>query len=130
MLDTMTILNVLEKNTHSIESQLGSRWGEFSHRVEILADRFKAIADEHNPEAAAGNLEVAVNDLLEICWDYPEITFLLDQAEEVSEEIGSDSEGTMQPSVPILPDLMKIKEIANRYHNLLTKLKEIFQAKG
>jgi hypothetical protein len=124
MLDSKTVLDVLESDFQAIEAQLGSQWTEFGRRGGDLADRFKAVAGKDEPKAAARALELAVNRLLKICWDYQYIGELLDQAEEASPELGPGTEGTKRPPSPDEPDIVEVKEIANRYYSLLARLKE------
>jgi hypothetical protein len=128
VLDAKTILDVLEdaleRDPQAIKSHLGSRWTEFSYRMGDLAGQFKAITSEDAPEVAASNLEVAVNDLLEVCWDYQYIGELLDQVGETSPASGPGTEGTKRPPSPDKPDIVEVKEIANRYYSLLAQLKE------
>lgn len=124
MLDVSTILNVLERDSQAIRSQLGPKWPEFSRRVGGLAGRFKIAAGEDDPEVIASVLELAVNDLLEICWDYPYVETLLDRAEEDSSEPGPGIEVTKRPPLPDSGPKFSPKEIANRYYSLLTRLKK------
>lgn len=125
MLDVSTVLNVLERDSQAISSQLGPKWPEFSRRVGGLAGRFKIVAGEDDPEAIASALELAVNDLLEICWDYPYVEKLLDRAEEASPEQALGIEVTKRPPLPNNGPKYNPKEIANRYYSLLARLKEV-----
>jgi hypothetical protein len=128
MLDAKTVLDVmedaLEKDPQAFKSRLGSQWIEFSRRVGDLAGQFKAVAGEDTPEAAVSNLELAVNDLLEVCWDYPYVAELLDQAERTSLEPGLGSGGMMIPPSSKKEPQFNPREIANRYYDLFAKLKE------
>jgi hypothetical protein len=119
------ILAILEKNLQPIKSRLGpQQWAEFSRRVTDLVVRFATIASENNPQAAS-NLKLAVNDLLEICWDYEDVTTLLYQGQEAFPEPGLGGPGSMRPEPPQTPDIIEVKEIANRYYSLLARLKEM-----
>ncbi len=71
----ITILDILQEHFHSIRPGLGPQWPEFSRRVDKLTGRFQAIAAEEQP--APGAVQAAVNDLLEICRDYPYLAGLL-----------------------------------------------------
>jgi len=124
MLDAKTVLDALESDFQAIESHLGPQWTEFGRRGGDLADRFKAVADESKPTAAARALESAVNKLLKICWDYQYIGELLDQVEGASPKPEPETEGTKRSPPPDEPDIVEVKEIANRYYSLLTRLKE------
>jgi hypothetical protein len=124
MPDAKTVLNVLESDFRAIESHLGPQWSDFSRRGGDLADQFKAVASKDDPKAAVRALESAVNKLLKICWDYQYIGELLDQVEEASPEPWPGTEGTKRPPPPDKPDVVEVKEIANRYYSLLTRLKE------
>lgn len=131
MLDARTVLDVLEdaleKDPQTIKSHLGSQWIKFSRRVGDLAAQFKAVASEDDPEVAACGLEVAVNDLLRVCWDYEYIAELLDQAEEAAGEPGPECGGIMRLPPPAAPPPhreLEFREIANRYYDLLAKLTE------
>jgi len=115
-----TVLNTLE----NIESQ----WTEFSRRVGDLAGRFEAIAGEDSP--ALGDLQAVVDDLLDVCGDYPYIAELLKQAEKAPLQPTSERSGSKVP-----PSLKKVpkpnpKEMANRYYSLVTKLKTTAQRRG
>jgi hypothetical protein len=122
MLDAKTVLDVLEdaleKDPQAIKSHLGSQWTEFSRRVGNLAAQFKAVASEDDPEVAACGLEVAVNNLLRVCWDYEYIAELFDQAEEAA------IMRPRPPAAPPPPGEIEFREIANRYYDLLAKLTE------
>jgi hypothetical protein len=120
--DISAILDVLKKNSQAIESHLRSQsqWTEFSREMGHLAGKFGAIRDENDPEAAVSNLEVAVNALFDVCEGYPYVIDLLDQVEETGP--GSD-EGRLHPP-PDEKDLVKIKELSNRFYDLLAQLKK------
>ena len=118
MLEANTILEVLEKN-------IALPNAEFAGRAGALAAQFKAILVEKDAAAAASYLEVAVNDLFEICLEYEPIAALFSQADHASAEAALVSAGLQRPSVPNLPDIVKIKETANRYYALITQLKEL-----
>jgi hypothetical protein len=124
MLEATTVFNVLEKNFPSIRPHLGLRWAEFSRGVENLADQFKAIADEDDPERALCYLEAAVNDLIKVCRGFPYVAELLDQAEGVPLEPGSESEGSKRPLPSQTPNIVEVKGITNRYYSLLARLKK------
>lgn len=124
MVDAETVLDVLERHFQEIEPGLESQWPEFSRKVGDLADRFKTIASDDKPEAATQALESAVNKLLTICWSYPHVAGLLDQAEKDSSEPELESGGNRRPPPSASPDIVKVKEIANRYCDLLAKLME------
>jgi hypothetical protein len=124
MLDAKTVLDVLENDFQSIESQLGPQWAEFSHRGGDLADRFSAISGNEDPQAAVRALESAVNKLLIICWDYAYVAELLDRAEETPLATTPMIAGNRRPPSPENGPKFNPKEIANRYYSLLVKLKE------
>ncbi len=133
MLDNKTIIEVLETNLPSIKSHFGSHLPGFGSRWEELTGHFAAVAAEENPQIAASNLRLAVYKLLKICWDYEYIAKLLDQAEEIAGKPRPVSGGILRPETPdpsIIPDIIEIKEIAQRFQSLLVSLAEISQPKN
>ncbi len=104
-----TLLDLLEQHAHEIKVGLGLKWPEFSRRAEEVASRFQAIAGQDQP--AAGDLQDAINALLDICWDDACVAGLLDL-------------GGKRPPSPQSPDVVEIKETANRYYSLLARLIE------
>jgi hypothetical protein len=125
MLDATTVLDILEREAQSIESRLGPQWTEFSRRVGDLTGQFKTIAGETDAQAASSYLELAVNDLLEICEDYPAVGELLDQGQGEFPALDLSSGGLMRPLPPSEANIFEVKEIANRYYSLLARLKEV-----
>jgi hypothetical protein len=124
MLGAETVLDILESNFQSIRSHLGPQWMEFGHKGGTLADRFRAIASEEDPRTAERALESAVNKLLKICWEYEYVADLLDQAEGASWGPRAENGGIMRPPSPGNGPEFSPKEIANRYYDLLAKLRE------
>jgi hypothetical protein len=124
MPDARTMLKALEESSREFEPCLGAQWPEFSRRAGDLVDRFKIIASEDNPEAATRALESTINKLLKVCWDYPYVAELLEQAEETPIQAEPGGGVNRRPPTPITLDIVEVKEIANRYYSLLARLKE------
>jgi len=107
MTNTTTVINVLE----NIETQ----WTDFGHKASDLAAQFEAVTDETD-------LEAAVEELIEICQDYPYIAKLFQQAETTSPQPAPEHPGSkIPPSLKQAPTPSP-KEIANRFQNLLVRL--------
>lgn len=123
MLEPIIILETLEENFAQLQTILGPEaWNGFCSRVGVLAAQFEAVSAEADEDAAATNLEFAVNELLRICLDYDGVAEVMGRAVESGPQEQPPGDGTRQPPAPLKAPRYNPRELANKYYSLLVKM--------
>ena len=115
MNQSLHLIQSLETHLDQIRQDLGAEWPEFAAQVWHLAPAFEAARNDVK-------LAIAVGELYLACRAREPVMKILRQTADTS---GADHDRRPPAGGTGHEDMMKIREVINRYQSLLDKLREI-----